>query len=174
MDPHVEQNKQAWEFDAYNFWINQVGTPAEQAAAVLRDPRAMLGRFARYFPDVLGLKITNICGSCGKRALPLAALGAAVTVFDLSEANRRYAVETAAAAGLSIECEMAHARFYDEAKRRLIPKCFIHRHMLSEIINNVIGSGFFLQQFDELPAWYKRHLPGEFVLVANASRASAR
>ena len=34
-----------------------------------------------------GLKIANICGSCGKKAIPLALLGADVTVFDISEEN---------------------------------------------------------------------------------------
>ena len=49
-----------------------------------------------------GVKIANICGSCGKKAIPLAILGAEVTVFDISEENKRYALETAQAANVSI------------------------------------------------------------------------
>ena len=50
--------------------------------------------------------MANICGSCGKKAIPLALLGAEVTVFDISEANRKYAVETAEAAGVKIGYEV--------------------------------------------------------------------
>ena len=45
-------------------------------------------------------------GHAEKKAVPLALLGAEVTVFDISEANRRYAMETAAAAGVSMEYEV--------------------------------------------------------------------
>ena len=46
------------------------------------------------FKHILG-KITH--GRCGKKAIPLAVLGAEVTVFDISEDNRRYALEVAEA-----------------------------------------------------------------------------
>ena len=49
-----------------------------------------------------GIKIANICGSCGKKAVPLAILGAEVTVFDISEDNKRYALEVAAAAKVDL------------------------------------------------------------------------
>ena len=52
------------------------------------------------------VKVANICGSCGKKAIPLALLGAEVTVFDISEENKKYAVETAAAAGVKIGYEV--------------------------------------------------------------------
>lgn len=42
---------------------------------------------------VNGLKITNLCVSFGKKAMPSALLGAEVWVFDISEGNRRYACE---------------------------------------------------------------------------------
>ena len=62
----------------------------------------MLRKYAAYFDRYEGIKIANICGSCGKKAIPLALLGADVTVFDISEENRRYAMETAQAANVSI------------------------------------------------------------------------
>jgi len=103
MERYAEKNKVAWEYDAYNFWVSQVGHPSERAKKVLENPRAMLGKYSDYFHDVNGIKVANICGSCGKKAVPLAILGASVTVFDISEDNIRYACETAEAAGTGIE-----------------------------------------------------------------------
>lgn len=248
VDKYTEQNKNAWEYDAYDFWTRQMGTPSERAIKDKDNPRAMLKKYSKYFDDVKGLKIANICGSCGKKAVPLSILGAFVTVFDISEGNRRYACETAAAAGTHIdyvvgdvmsidmsvyegyfdivfmeggilhyfhdidrfmgvmnnllkadgklicsdfhpinkfidvlelgnqttdyfsteitECEMAHAKFYDDEKRKKFPKCFIRRYTLSEIINSVINSGFNIKSFEEHPAWTNKKLPGEFTLLA--------
>ncbi len=249
MDKYVEQNKIAWEYDAYDFWVGQTGTPFERAKMDLENPRAILGKYSKYFDDVKGIKIANICGSCGKKAIPLAILGASVTVFDISKENKRYACETAEAAGTNIdfivgdvmdidlsvyggyfdvvfmeggilhyffdidrfmslmnslvkhggkmicsdfhpihkfidvlglggpavdyfsteiiECEMAHAKFYDEEKRKKFPKCKIRRYTLSEIINSVINNGFILRSFEEHPAWTNKELPGLFTLVAD-------
>lgn len=249
MDKYTEQTKFAWEYNAYDFWVSQSGTPSERAKKDLENPRAMLKNYAKYFDDVKGLKIANICGSCGKKAVPLSILGASVTVFDISEENKRYACETATSAGTHmdyvvgdvmnidmsvyegyfdivfmeggilhyfydiekfmsimnkllkdggkmicsdfhpinkfidalelenkttdyfstdiIECEMAHARFYDDEKRKKFPKCHIRRYTLSEIINSVIKSGFIIKSFEEHPAWTNPKLPGEFTLVAD-------
>lgn len=95
MDKYTEQNKAAWEYNPYDFWVRQNGTPSERAKMDLENPRAMLKKYSKYFEDVQGLKIANICGSCGKKAIPLSILGAIVTVFDISEENKRYACETA-------------------------------------------------------------------------------
>lgn len=103
MEKYTELNKIAWEHDAYDFWVRQAGKPAERANLDMENPRAMLKNFSKYFEDVQGLKIANICGSCGKKAVPLAILGASVTVFDISEDNRRYACETAVAANTQLD-----------------------------------------------------------------------
>jgi SAM-dependent methyltransferase len=66
-----------------------------------------------------------------------------------------------------IECEMAHAKFYDDEKRKSFPKCHLRRYTLSEIINSVINSGFIIKSFDEYPAWINKKLPGEFTLIAD-------
>lgn len=52
----------------------------------------MLKKYSAYFDTYEGRKIANICGSCGKKAVPLAVLGAEVTVFDISQDNRRAAL----------------------------------------------------------------------------------
>ena len=106
MEAYSLQHKKAWEFDAYNFWVRTAGTPGERAAEDKKDPKKMLKYHAGYFESFKGVRIANICGSCGKKAVPLALLGAEVTVFDISEANRRYAVETADAAGVTIGYEV--------------------------------------------------------------------
>ena len=106
MRDYSRQNKKAWEFDAYAFWVKMNGTPAERARMDTADPVGMLRKYAAYFDRYEGVRIANICGSCGKKAVPLALLGAQVTVFDISEANKRYACETAAAANTSIEYEV--------------------------------------------------------------------
>lgn len=249
MDKSTAQNKIAWEYNAYDFWISQAGTPAERAKKDLENPRAMLKNHSKYFDDVKGVKIANICGSCGKKAIPLAILGASVTVFDLSEDNKRYACETADAANIHIdyivgdameidmtvygeyfdmvfmeggvlhyfhdinrfmsvmnkllkkggkmicsdfhpihkfndvlglgcglddyfsteilECEMAHAKFYDEEKRSKFPKCSLRIYNTSEIINSVLNNGFVLKSFDEQPAWTNKKLPGTYTIVAD-------
>lgn len=101
-----KQNKAAWEYNAYDFWVQQMGLPEQRAQAVVADPLRGLGKYAAYFDAFEGVKVANICGSCGKKAVPLAVLGAEVTVFDISEENRRYAVEMARAARVSIGYEV--------------------------------------------------------------------
>ena len=248
MNETGKQHKAAWEYDAYNFWVEHSGTPQERAAEDKADPVRMLRKYAAYFDKYEGVRIANICGSCGKKAVPLAILGAEVTVFDISEENRRYAMETAEAAGVHMdyvvtdvmetdlekyggyfdivfmeggilhyfhdldafmrimyallkpggkmicsdfhpfikiadiqhfemptmgyfstdifEAEMAHARFYEEPMRSMIPKCRYRRYNISEIINAMIGAGFCLKRFDEHPAWDNDKLPGEFTAIA--------
>ena len=60
----------------------------------------------RYFDTYDGLKVANICGSCGKKAIPLALLNADVTVFDISEENKRYALEVAENANVKIDFQV--------------------------------------------------------------------
>ncbi len=105
MRDYSEQNKKAWEYDAYHFWVSRNGSPEERAREDMENPRKMLRRYADYFDRFTGVRVANICGSCGKKAIPLALLGAEVTVFDISEANKRYALETARAAGVRIGYE---------------------------------------------------------------------
>ncbi|MCI9574307.1 bifunctional 2-polyprenyl-6-hydroxyphenol methylase/3-demethylubiquinol 3-O-methyltransferase UbiG [uncultured Acetatifactor sp.] len=100
------QNKKAWEYSAYDFWMTHSGPPAERAKEAVANPLRMLKQFAAYFDRYEGVRVANLCGSCGKKAVPLALLGAEVTVFDISEDNRRYAMEFAGAAGADIRYEV--------------------------------------------------------------------
>lgn len=100
------QNKEAWEYNTYDFWVKEAGKPEDRAKKILADPIGALKRYASYFEAFDGIKVANVCGSCGKKAVPLAILGADVSVFDISEENEKYAVELAEAARVSIDYEV--------------------------------------------------------------------
>ena len=106
MTDYSVQNKKAWEYNAYAFWVKQSGTPSERAKKDLENPLGMLKRYADYFDTYKDIRVANICGSCGKKAVPLAVLGAEVTVFDISEDNKRYALEVADEADVTIHFEV--------------------------------------------------------------------
>lgn len=95
-------NKAAWEYRAYDFWTRNYGSPAEKAAGIKADPLAHLRFHKEYFENVTEKKVANPCGSNGRMAILLALLGADVTVFDISEENKRYALELAKEAGVNI------------------------------------------------------------------------
>lgn len=105
MIDYSQQNKKAWEFNAYDFWSSQC-TAKERANMDLENPIGQLKKYADYFDTYQGVKIANICGSCGKKAIPLAILGADVTVFDISEDNKKYALEVADLANVKINYEV--------------------------------------------------------------------
>lgn len=106
MVDYSAQNKKAWEFDAYEFWVRQAGKPSERAKEDRKDPIGHLRKYAQYFDTYQGIRVANVCGSCGKKAIPLAILGAEVTIFDISEDNKKYALEVADAASVNIRYEV--------------------------------------------------------------------
>ena len=110
------QNKKAWEYSAYEFWLQHSGHPRERAGKDLENPLKMLKQYTAYFDSYKGIRIANICGSCGKKAVPMAILGAEVTVFDISEDNRKYALETAEAANVNLGYEVCDILDVDREK----------------------------------------------------------
>lgn len=116
MENYVAQNKLAWEYNAYDFWCAHNGAPADMAQTLLADPLKAIRRHAAYFDGFEGVRIANICGSCGKKAVPLALLGAQVTVFDLSADNCRYATEVADAAGVQLDYQVGNVLEIDMAR----------------------------------------------------------
>lgn len=105
MQDYTKQNKQAWEYNAYDFWVSNCAT-SERAKADVKNPIGQLKKYTDYFENYKGIKVANICGSCGKKAVPLAVLGADVTVFDISEDNKRYALEVADCAEVRLNFEV--------------------------------------------------------------------
>lgn len=103
MEQYIKNNKKAWEYDAYNFWVKHHGLPAEVASSYKENPEGKLKKYAQYFDTYKDVEIANVCGSCGKKAIPLALLGANVTLFDFSEDNKRYATEVAREVNISLD-----------------------------------------------------------------------
>ncbi len=103
MNEQSAKNKVAWEHRAYEFWNRRDGSPKEKAQQILANPLAQLKKHKQYFEQIAGKKIANLCGSNGRKAVPIALLGADVTVFDISEENKKYALELADAANVSIQ-----------------------------------------------------------------------
>ena len=111
MNEQSEKNKIAWEYRAYEFWNIRDGAPKDKAEKILKNPREWLKIHKKYFEDVNELKIANPCGSNGRKAVPLALMGAEVTIFDISEENKKYAMELAKSAGTTINYVVGD--FYD-------------------------------------------------------------
>lgn len=103
MNEQSSMNKKAWEYRAYEFWNMRDGSPEDKAKEILKDPKAGLKKHQAYFDEIDGMKIANICGSNGRKAVPLSLLGADVTVFDISEENRKYTLELADSAHTVID-----------------------------------------------------------------------
>jgi ubiquinone/menaquinone biosynthesis C-methylase UbiE len=95
MNNQSEVNKAAWSYKAYEFWMNQLGPPKDAAQDMIRQPEKRLRRHLAYLGDVKGKRVANLLGSCGKKAIPLSLLGADVTIVDISEQNKKYAMEVA-------------------------------------------------------------------------------
>lgn len=108
-----EINKKAWSYRSYEFWNKIKGTPCEVARDMAKDPGVYIRRHKEYFGEVKGKKIANLLGSNGRKAVPLALLGAEVTVVDISPENKRYALELAKEAGVDIKYILSDLTKYD-------------------------------------------------------------
>jgi 2-polyprenyl-3-methyl-5-hydroxy-6-metoxy-1,4-benzoquinol methylase len=103
MREQAEINKTAWEHRAYE--MRNTGRPVQEVAKeILDDPKSFLRYHQKYFDDIAGKRIANVCGSDGRRTIPFAVLGAEATLFDISEPQLKYASELAEAAGVNLEC----------------------------------------------------------------------
>lgn len=98
----VLANKAAWETKAYQAWVRTYGMPEKLAVELRLNHKHHLRYWLKYMGDLTGKRAMNLLGSNGRKAISLALIGADVTVVDLSEENRLYAMQTAAAAGVKI------------------------------------------------------------------------
>lgn len=113
MTDQASRNKVAWEHEAYRFWLQSTGTPDQVAADMLIDPKSWLRRHLPMLGEVKDQRILHPLGSNGRKGIPLAILGAKVTIIDISEENRRYALDVAQAAGVEIEYIAADYATYE-------------------------------------------------------------
>lgn len=72
MNEQSEQNKKAWEYRAYEFWNMRNGSPKDHAKQIVENPIASLKKHKQYFENIAGKKIANLCGSNGRKAVPIA------------------------------------------------------------------------------------------------------
>lgn len=112
----VKNNKEAWEFKVYEWRTQFQGAPKEVAEGIIKNPREFLMFHSEFFTNIENEKIASICGSDGRRALALAALGARPTVFDISEPQKKYALEMADSVGLHIDYELGDFNSVDLSK----------------------------------------------------------
>lgn len=103
MNKQSQVNKEAWSYRANEFWISDIGQPYDVAKDMLKQPTYYLRRHIEFLGDVKGRNVVNLLGSCGKKAVPLAILGADVTIVDISEENKKYAMEVAKEANVNLE-----------------------------------------------------------------------
>lgn len=99
----IEKNKDSWNDSSYEAWVNRFGVPSEAIQRITKDPAKIVSSIYGKFGDVKGKKIMNLMGSNGTKAVSLALLGANVSVVDFSDGNKKYALELAQEAGVSIE-----------------------------------------------------------------------
>ncbi|QUI24206.1 class I SAM-dependent methyltransferase [Vallitalea pronyensis] len=102
MNKQSKINKKAWSYRATEFWSNKLGKPSQAAKDMIERPHYYLRRHIQFFDEIRGKKIINPLGSCGQKAVPLAILGADVTVVDISEENKKYATDIAVAANVNL------------------------------------------------------------------------
>lgn len=95
-------NEKAWNYLTYQAWLTRYGTPAEAALKIKSDPGKRLLSLYKYFGNVENLKIMNLLGSHGSKAIALSLLGAEVSIVDMSMENEKYALELAEAANVKI------------------------------------------------------------------------
>lgn len=98
-----DRNRDAWNARRYDSWVAAFGPPEAEARVLAADPAFKLRRLLPHMGDIGGKRVCNVQGSHGRVAVALALLGAEATVLDFAEENRRYALELAAAAGVSID-----------------------------------------------------------------------
>lgn len=102
----AERNRIAWEFYAYEAWVAKYGKPDVAADKIAHDPEQKIRKLKPYLGVLPSRRILNPLGSHGRLAVSLALLGAEVTVIDISNSNRRYALEVAEAAGVCIKYQV--------------------------------------------------------------------
>ena len=108
-DEVLERNRAAWNAGRYDAWVAALGPPEAEARVLAADPAFKVRRLLPHMGDVTGKRVCNVQGSHARVAVALALLGAEATVIDFAEQNRRYGLELAAAAGVSIDYRLSDA-----------------------------------------------------------------
>lgn len=59
MIDYSAQNKKAWEYNTYEFWVSQNGTPCERAKKNKENSIAMLKKYAGHFDTYQDVRVAN-------------------------------------------------------------------------------------------------------------------
>jgi 2-polyprenyl-3-methyl-5-hydroxy-6-metoxy-1,4-benzoquinol methylase len=113
----TQENRKGWSQFAYEAWTKGKGTPEEYALELMKDPWNKLKPFHPYLKELEGKRVANLLGSNGRIAIPLALLGADVTVVDISKENARYGMELAEAADVKIDYIISDVMSIPEEKQ---------------------------------------------------------
>ena len=82
MTGQASRNTAAWEHQAYRFWVQSTGPPDQVGRDMADDPVRWLTRHLPVLGEVDGRKILHPLGSNGRKGVPLAILGAEVTIVN--------------------------------------------------------------------------------------------
>ena len=70
MNDAGRQHKRAWEYDAYNFWVEHNGTPEVRAKEDAENPEKMLRKYAAYFDRYEGIRLPISADHAEKKQSP--------------------------------------------------------------------------------------------------------
>lgn len=132
-------------YGAYDYLVYKNGDPADYGKKLSQDPYAMLTDFAECFDSYKRLKAAAISDTDGSYSVPMACLGADITVFGVFDEAKRYVLKTAEAAGVRINYEVgdlldADERFFDSFDAVIIKKSVIHYFYDIKTFFNIICS----------------------------------
>lgn len=112
----TEDNQKSWNAERYDAWVSAFGPADVEAGRIISNPQHPIRRILPFLGTPKEKRICSVQGSHGRVAVALAALGADVHVIDFAEENRRYAIELATAANVSIDyliCDIMEASSLD-------------------------------------------------------------
>ncbi|MCM1329826.1 MAG: class I SAM-dependent methyltransferase [Ruminococcus sp.] len=124
--------------------VRKNGAPEVFGKRLAEGKAAALEEFSEYFGSYGGMKIAAVSDTDGSYAIPMALMGAEVTVFGVSEDGRRYAVKAAKAAGTKINYETrdffeTEERFFGEFDAAVLKNAVIHYFYDIERFFGIVG-----------------------------------
>ncbi|MDQ8737008.1 class I SAM-dependent methyltransferase [Paenibacillus sp. LHD-38] len=97
-------NRNSWNKDRYQAWLNKFGSIEQEAQRIISDPRKRLKILADYLGDIREKRVINLLGSNGTKAISVALMGAKeVMVVDIAEENARFGYDLAGACNVKID-----------------------------------------------------------------------
>ena len=96
-------NREIWNQDRYQAWLDRFGSIEQEAKRIMDDPRKRIKILADYTGEVKGKRVLNLLGSNGTKAISIALMGASeVTVVDIAPENARFGMDLAKACNVEI------------------------------------------------------------------------